>query len=910
MSVRNTQSLNGEWLFWKDQQGRLTPERLPEEGKYRVQVPAPWQSQGEDLRSYSGIGWYQRDFQVSPDWLEERRLILTFGAVDYLAQVWMNGQPAGEHEGGYLPFELDVTGLVHAGQNTLTVRVSDRLEDFAEIPHGKQSWYGPLSGIWQDVWLESRPERHLRRVRITPQGEEVHINAALNDALAAGEVLRYEVRSPDDVVIVSGQADTETFVIRLSEPQLWSPESPVLYTLQLTLESHKGKDVLVEPFGFRTIETRNGKILLNGQPLYLRGALDQDYYPELICTPPSTAYLEAQLRQAKELGLNCLRVHIKIADPRYYAAADRLGILIWTELPNWKSLTEASRRRAQATLEGILERDWNHPSIIIWTLINENWGTDLTHNAAHRVWVSEMYHHLKEADPLRLVVDNSACYANYHVVTDLEDYHNYYVQPDHYREWRDWVDSFASRPGWTFSPELEDIEAWQAVLKDHWNLAARRYAPEVQRKGDEPLLVSEFGNWGLPDIEKLRECYGGEDPWWFETGYNWGDGVVYPHGVDQRFHDYHLGRVFGSLAGLTEASQELQFEAMKYEIEQMRRHPTIQGYVITEFTDLHWECNGLLDMCRNPKIYYDRFKSINTGTVIVPEWEKLAYQAGESCQVILLIAHSGSADLSGSRLKWHVEGFPEIHGELGPLEIETYGVNGAGTVSFTAPDVPSSQRVRLSLTLIDQHGKTAAENFLDLAVFPQPDAPDPALKIYAPELGKALQELGYTLAGSLEAAHLAVVPQLSQALYHYLQDGGQVLWLAESDPQPSPLSWWQIKRRDGTHWQGDWASSFSWIAGDGPFMNLPDHGAVDFLFAGITPDHVISGVTPDEFAASVHAGIFVGWLQHNAALTAGRRVGEGQLLISTFQLSENWKTNPMAATMLHGLVHHLVANAD
>jgi hypothetical protein len=502
-------------------------------------------------------------------------------------------------------------------------------------------------------------------------------------------------------------------------------------------------------------------------------------------------------------------------------------------------------------------------------------------------------------------VDNSACFGNYHVVTDLEDYHNYYVQPDHHRQWRDWVDSFASRPGWTFTPEVEDMDAWRKILTDHWNPAPRRYAPEVVRKGDEPLIVSEFGNWGLPDVARLRESYGGQDPWWFETGYNWGDGVVYPHGVEQRFRDYHLERVFGSLAGLAEASQRLQFQAMKYEIEQMRRHPSIQGYVITEFTDVHWECNGLLDMCRNPKVYYEQFHTINNDTVIVPEWDRLVYRAGETCQVILLAAHYGSVDLTGSRLVWQLEEFPGIHGELGPLEIGPYSVSGAGALNFTVPEVTASRRARLSLALIDRKGSTAAENTLEIAIFPPAAVPDPDLKIYAPGLGEHLKALGYTLAGSLEDARLAVVPQLSQAIYHYLQNGGQVLWLLESDPQPSPLTSWQVIRRDGTHWQGDWASSFSWIAPDGPFKHLPAHGAVDFLFAGITPNHVISRVTPDEFATGVHAGIFVGWLQQHAALVAERRVGEGHLLISTFQLSKYWKTNPMARAMLAGLVQHL-----
>ncbi|HSV85550.1 MAG TPA: glycoside hydrolase family 2 TIM barrel-domain containing protein, partial [Levilinea sp.] len=641
----------------------------------------------------------------------------------------------------------------------------------------------------------------------------------------------------------------------------------------------------------------------------LRAALDQDYYPELICTPPSMEYLEAQLRQAKALGLNCMRVHIKIADPRYYTAADRVGMLIWTELPNWKYLTDASRRRARATLDGMLERDWNHPSIIIWTIINENWGTDLTHNAAHRAWISETYHHLKSIDPLRLVVDNSACHGNYHVVTDLEDYHYYSAQPDHYLQWREWVDSFASRPGWTFAPELEDIEAWQTVLKDHWNPAPRRYAPEVQRKGDEPLLMSEFGNWGLPDIDRLRAGYGGHDPWWFQTGYNWGDGVVNPHGVEQRFRDYHLGRIFGSLSGLSKASQELQFQALKYEIEQLRRRPTIQGYVITEFTDLHWECNGLLDMCRNPKIYYDRFQTINNATVIVPEWERLAYRSGETCQVILLVAHHGAANLTGSRMTWQLEAFPEIRGELGPLDIEPYGVSGAGAISFRVPPVTSPQRSCLMLALVDHDGKTAAENTLEFAVFPLPEAKRSGVTIFAPELGESLAALGYPLAASLDDAQVAVTPQLSQAYYRYLQGGGQVLWLAECDPKPSPLSQWQVIPRTGSHWQGDWASSLSWISGDGPFRRLPSCGAVDFLFAGITPEHVISGVTPDEFAGGVHAGIFVGWLQHNAALVAERRVGEGRLLISTFQLSQNWKTHPVAEAMLTGLVQHLARSS-
>jgi len=156
----------------------------------------------------------------------------------------------------------------------------------------------------------------------------------------------------------------------------WGPDHPALYRIELRLlVGTVAVDSWSESFGFRSIETRDGKLLLNGEPLYLRGALDQDYYPEGICTPPSVAFLEDQLSKAKALGLNCLRCHIKVPDPRYYEVADRLGMLVWTEIPNVETFTPRSAARLRSTMEGILARDGHHPSIVIWTLINEDWGS-------------------------------------------------------------------------------------------------------------------------------------------------------------------------------------------------------------------------------------------------------------------------------------------------------------------------------------------------------------------------------------------------------------------------------------------------------------------------------------------------------------------------------------------------------
>ncbi|MBA3345502.1 MAG: glycoside hydrolase family 2, partial [Gemmatimonadales bacterium] len=612
---RTRVSLDGQWEFFPDPTQQLTPHTLSRDHAARaIRVPGPWQAQFDDLRDYSGVAWYRHTFEVAPELREAGGVwLLHFGAVDYFATVWLNGQPLGDHEGGYLPFELDVTrALKFDGPNELVVQVIDPGNDadflpeftFAEIPHGKQSWYGPIGGIWQSVYLERRAATHITRVRVTPDvpGQQVQVRLCLSRNAAESTSVRFRVTDPAGVVrehrfpLAAGN-DSEEFNLPQPDPMLWDTEAPNLYDLQAELVSDA--DDQVEPldshathFGMRTIATSStGHLLLNGRVLYLRGALDQDYYPDLIYTPFSDAELYDQFAKAKHMGLNCLRTHIKITDPRYYDAADRAGLLIWTELPNWQELTEASKRRARETLLGMVERDWNHPSIIIWTIVNENWGVDLAVNPGHRAWLSETYNELKALDPYRLVVGNSPCFTNFHVVTDIEDFHNYYAMPDHYRQWKEWVQTFATRPPWTFAHVYESIESWREYIRDPWNPLPRQQAPEVRRRGSEPMVVSEFGNWGLPDVGKLRQCYGRE-PWWFETGIEWGDGVVYPHGIEQRFKAFHLDKVFPTLSDLSAASQRMQFTALKYQIEQMRRHPTIVGYVITEFTDVHWESNG------------------------------------------------------------------------------------------------------------------------------------------------------------------------------------------------------------------------------------------------------------------------------------------------------------------------------
>ncbi len=257
--------------------------------------------------------------------------------------------------------------------------------------------------------------------------------------------------------------------------------------------------------------------------------------------------------------------------------ADRFGLLVWTEIPNVQTFTEKSAQRLLDTMEGILRRDGNHPSIVIWTIINEDWGTRLVESADQRSWLENAYHWLKKKDPTRLVVDNSACIPNFHVVSDIDDYHYYASVPEMAHEWADWVSSFAKRPDWSFSPN-----------------------GDAKRRGDEPLVVSEFGVWGLPHPEKLLQD--GEEPFWFINGLEWdSEGATYPHGVEQRFRTFQFDKVFPLLRllhrGHTMASVQCP------QVRDRRNAPPCldQGCVITELTDLHWEANGLMDMERNTR---------------------------------------------------------------------------------------------------------------------------------------------------------------------------------------------------------------------------------------------------------------------------------------------------------------------
>lgn len=575
------------------------------------------------------VGWYRRPIILPPNehWAG-KRTILTIGAADFFTDCWCNGKHIGRNEGGYLPFEFDLTEALEKTaegelRGTIVLRVEDPMEN-REQPVGKQwGWYSSVSGIWQTVFLEPRAPTFIERFEIT---SDVDANEAVFRIISnGGTACTVDVFAPDGRTFSESFAVSDGFAsgsVSLQEAILWDPVVPSLYHVRLTLNDGAPADVVHGYFGFRSISTKAAEeagspaaLCLNGEAIYLRGALYQSYYADGVYTAGDVQVLKDDIAYAKRFGFDLLRIHIKIDDPLLLYWADVLGILLLADFPNFGEGgdTETGRRRYEETMRGAIERDFNHPSIIGWCLFNETWGFGgqdeivklinpkpptlvaepdrapgvKFNNEPAFMWVDAMWHVAKALDPTRLVEDMSVVAWDHlehygHGPTDVNSWHFY---SNNYARAKQHIDE---------------------VVKETYAGSRFNYTRGFEQ-GSQPLINSEYGGVGALD--------GDVDVSW----------------------------------------------SFKFLTNELRKHGKLSAYIYTELHDVEWERNGFLNYDRTPKQFGYDPTMVNQGDVLPIDAPPVArYRPGEQVAIDVFSSHFARRPQSNVTLHWSLSGIDSL----------------------------------------------------------------------------------------------------------------------------------------------------------------------------------------------------------------------------------------------------------
>jgi beta-galactosidase/beta-glucuronidase len=436
MKREEWENLNGMWEYAI----RAAEENAPEMYEGHILVPFPVESALSGVKKPVGKDnrlWYRRSFKVPKEWAK-KRIHLHFEGVDWETTVWINGHQMGTHRGGYDPFTFDITdALKKRGKQEIILSVWDPINEGTQ-PRGKQVseprgiWYTSVTGIWRTVWMEPVERSHIESLRIIPDIDtgEVHVTVHCPD-----NALGYPVE-----LVVSGEESTEIkakgkagqhITITLQNPRLWTPEFPILYDLKVFLKDSQDREIdrVESYFGMRKIsvdkdEAGINRLFLNNEPQFMLGPLDQGWWPDGLYTAPTDEALRYDLEVTKKLGMNMLRKHVKVEPRRFYYWCDKLGVIVWQDMPNGDAYlgedrkdiqrSPESARQYEVELERMIDSLRNHPSIVMWVPFNEGWGQ---YDTARIVEL------IQQLDPTRSV-DNASGWAD-RGMGDVHDIHSY-----------------------------------------------------------------------------------------------------------------------------------------------------------------------------------------------------------------------------------------------------------------------------------------------------------------------------------------------------------------------------------------------------------------------------------------------------------------------------------------------------
>ena len=559
------QTLNGSWEFEFDDADKGQAERWHAGSRKfskKILVPYCLQSKLSGIAdpAFHDVVWYRRSFQVPETW-RSKRVLLHFGAVDYEAKVWVNGDFAGSHRGGHVSFSMDVTDHLKAGGNTIVLRAWDPSTD-RTIPRGKQYWrekseriwYTRTTGIWQPVWIEAVDAVHVKRLRITPDVDRSQVGIEVLMTRVAPDLKLRLTAKKDGAVQARSEMDlTQTrsaATLALENQQLWSPETPNLYDLSIeVLSGGKVLDKVDSYFGQRKVSAHAGKFYLNNAPYYLKLVLDQGYWPDSLLTPPTDEAIQYDIKMTKAFGLNGARKHQKVEDPRWLYWCDKMGLIAWGEMANAYDFSEEYVDRFSQEWQEVIARDYNHPSIVAWVPINESWGArQILTSTVQQEHVKSLYHLTRSLDQSRLVVDNDGW--EHTDETDLFTLHDY------------------ARTGQEMAAKYKILETDPTRVPRN----GREALAFGYKYNGTPFMMTEFG------------------------------GIAYRVGTPLAENEWGYSGI--------EPTKERMLERLSGLILALRGNSAIAGYCYTQLTDVEQEINGLMTYDRKPKASAEEFSRI------------------------------------------------------------------------------------------------------------------------------------------------------------------------------------------------------------------------------------------------------------------------------------------------------------
>ena len=571
--------LSGPWQFdfgtWDEPiEPRLRPDPWPWPAR-TIQVPFPPESEASGIADtgYHPVLWYRRT--ITADEIEEagfapgQRLLLHFGAVDYRAQVWVDGGHVGGHEGGHTPFTVDLTRFAGEALEVVVRVEADPLD--LQQPRGKQDWqldphviwYHRTSGIWQPARLEAVPRQHLVRLRWRSDipAARIDLDYELAEPAVKGTALEVRLRLAEEPLAeVRVTVDRRHGTVSLPLPALangqdldavcWTPEHPHLLDATIVVAGEGRPDVVDSYLGVRSVAAEAGAFQLNGRPYPIHAVLSQGYWPQSHLAAPSPEALRAEVELIKELGFTTARIHQKLEDPRLLYWADRLGLLLWAELPSALEFSATTVGRLVQEWTEAIRRDWSHPSIVVWVPMNESWGVQQAAlDPAQRHTLQALYHLTKSLDGTRPVISNDGWE---HAESDLFTIHDY-------------------REPAALASDYADAAAIEGLATGSGPGGRRLLLMPDADVRRAPVVLSEFGGISMADPA---------------TG-GWGYRVV-------------------SSSDQLERQLRATFDAL-------RTSSVLAGWCYTQLTDTEQETNGLTYADRTPKLPAATIRRIITG---------------------------------------------------------------------------------------------------------------------------------------------------------------------------------------------------------------------------------------------------------------------------------------------------------